>query len=59
MTFILIVWLWGSHSGAPPILVDHYSTLLACEQAGRVWETSQTDKGYVDRFTHHACVPHQ
>ncbi len=54
MTFILIVWLLGSD--LPPIRVDTYSSLIACERAGRVWEESQLRQ---NGFLHHACLPYQ
>lgn len=59
MIFILIVWLWGSNGNAPPIVVEHYSTLMACEQAGAVWERSQTNQRYTNILSHHVCLPRQ
>ena len=60
MEYILIVWLWGSASNAPPVVVAHYDTFLACDQAGKVWEKSQvTDPNFGYEHEHHTCLPHQ
>ena len=56
MTFILIVWLAGSLSNAPPIVVTTFDTLLGCDKAGRVWERTQSDHSS-SSYIHYACLP--
>lgn len=54
MKYILVIWIWGS---APPVVVEKYGTLAACEGAGGVWDNTQ--RGRDNYSTYHVCLPHQ
>lgn len=50
--FILFVFLeWGAN--APPVRVDTYPGIVACEAAGHVWDAG-VNRG---ASRHHVCVP--
>jgi len=59
-TYVLVIWLWGSPTNAPPIVVpERFTTLVACEVAGHAWELIQNFESSTPRYVHHACLPHQ